>query len=546
MFLVFHQVLNPVGNLLLTTIVALVPVALLLVLLAVFRVTAWAAVLIGSVVTYLLGVLVWGAPGADTVRAYLLGSATGVWSVDWITFWGVVIFNTLVLTGLFERLKQWLITQATADVRVQAILLAWALGALLEGLVGFGYPWAVVAPILVAFGIAELDAIRVAAIANNAPVSYGALGAPIIALAAVTGLPLLALSASVGKIVAVLALLPPWVLIYLVSGWKGVKGGWPLAVVGSLAYIAGQFPISQFVNPYLPDVVGALVCFGALLVLLRFWKPRETLGFGGVAQTAQPRPVGGGSTPQPAAGREIWLGLAPFVVLVVVVALWTGPWSPLPKIIPLTIKAAFVSSITGKAGSVALAWAPFVAGTSILVSWLLILALVGVTVRPNWGELLSGVFRRTFRQMWGALLVGVLIFGLAYVFNYSGMANSMATGFSKIGTAYILIVAIVGWIGVALSGSNTSTNTLFGAFQKTVGQLLGFPLLLLPSLSSVGAEVGKPVAPQTTSVGVSTTGYVRNEGAVIRHNMGWTLVLLGYLIVVGLIFYFLLPGTMRP
>jgi lactate permease len=545
MLLVFHQVLNPVGNLFLSTVVALVPVALLLVLLAVFRVTAWAAVLIGSVVTYLLGVLVWGAPGFETARAYVLGSATGVWAVDWITFWGVVIFNTLVLTGLFERFKQWLITQATADVRVQAILLAWALGALLEGLVGFGYPWAVVAPILVAFGIAELEAIRVAAIANNAPVSYGALGAPIIGLAAVTGLPLLALSASVGKIVAVLALLPPWILIYLVSGWKGIKGGWPLAVVGSLAYIAGQFPISQFVNPYLPDVVGALVCFAALLVLLRFWKPRETLGFGGVPAQLQPRPVGGGSTPEPAAARGVWLGVAPFVILVIVVALWTGPWSPLPKYIPLALKAAFTSSITGKAGSVAFNWAPFVAGTSILASWILILALIAATRRPNWGELLSGVFARTFRQMWGALLVGVFIFGLAYVFNYSGMANSMASGFSKIGSAYILIVAIVGWIGVALSGSNTSTNALFGGFQKTLGQLLGFPILLLPSMNSLGAEVGKPVAPQTASVGVATTSYVRNEGAVIRHNLGWTLVLLGYLIVIGLVFYFLLPGTMR-
>jgi lactate permease len=147
--------------------------------------------------------------------------------------------------------------------------------------------------------------------------------------------------------------------------------------------------------------------------------------------------------------------------------------------------------------------------------------------------------------MWGAMLVGVFIFGLANVFNYSGMANSMAYGFSKIGPAYILLVAIVGWIGVALSGSNTSTNALFGAFQKTVGQLLGFPVLLLPSLNSVGAEVGKPVAPQTASVGVATTSYVRNEGAVIRHNMGWTLVLLAYLIAIGVFFYLVLPGFMR-
>jgi lactate permease len=545
MLLAFHQALDPVSNLVATTLVALVPVALLLVLLAVFRMTAWLAVLIGSVVTLLLAVLVWRAPFASSLQAYLYGSATGVWSVDWITFWGVVIFNTLVVTGLFEHFKSWLITQATEDVRVQAILLAWAFGALLEGLVGFGYPWAVVAPILVAFGIAELEAIRVAALANNAPVSFGALGAPIIGLAAVTGLPLLALSASIGKIVAVLALLPPWLLIYLVSGWKGFRTGWPLAVVGSLAYIAGQFPISQFVNPYLPDVVGALVCFAALLVLLRFWRPSETLGFGGVPLTRRPLAVGGGSTPQPARSRDVVLGLVPFAILVVVVALWTGPWSPLPKYVAAKYVAAFTSSISGKAGNVTFMWAPAIAGTSILVSWLLILAFIAATVRPRLSEVLPEVFRRTFRQMWGALLVGVFIFGLAYVFNYSGMANSMAYGFSKIGTAYILLVAIVGWIGVALSGSNTSTNALFGAFQKTVGQLLGFPVLLAPSLSSVGAEVGKPVAPQTASVGVATTGFVRNEGAVIRHNFGWTLVMLGYLIVIGLAFYFLAPGLMK-
>ncbi|HEV2582168.1 MAG TPA: L-lactate permease, partial [Ktedonobacteraceae bacterium] len=193
----FNQVLNPTGNLGLTVVAALIPVIVLLVLLAVFRVTAWLATLIGSILTLIVAIAIWQLPLGAGIQSYLIGSANGIWAVDWITFWGVVIFNTLKLTGLFDVFKNWLIDQATADVRVQAILLAWALGALLEGLVGFGYPWAVVAPILVALGVVELDALRVAAIANNAPVSYGALGAPIIALAAVTSLPLLSLSASV-------------------------------------------------------------------------------------------------------------------------------------------------------------------------------------------------------------------------------------------------------------------------------------------------------------------------------------------------------------
>src|SRR6516165_670798 len=275
----FTQLVNPAGNLFVTWIVALIPVILLLGLLAVFRVSAWLAVLIGSIVTFLLALWVWRMPLADGALAYIYGSATGVWNVDWITFWGVMLFNTLVITGTFEKFRRWLISQGTQDVRVQTILFAWAFGALLEGLVGFGYPWAFVAPILITLGIPDLDAVRVAAIANNAPGSYGALGAPIIALAAVTGYPLTALSASVGHIVAILALLPPWVLIYLVSGKEGLKDGWPLAIVGSLGYIAGQFPVAVFLGPYLPDVTGAIVCFGALLLLLKFWQPKTVLGY---------------------------------------------------------------------------------------------------------------------------------------------------------------------------------------------------------------------------------------------------------------------------
>ncbi len=186
----FTQITDPLGNLGLTCIVALIPVVFLLILLAVFRVSAWLAVLLGSILTFILAVWVWKMPLDTGTQAYLYGSATGVWNVDWITFWGLVLFNTLGISGTFENFRRWLISQGTLDVRVQTMLFAWAFGALLEGLVGFGYPWAVVAPILISLGIADLDAIRVAAIANNAPVSYGALGAPIIALAAVTGYPL--------------------------------------------------------------------------------------------------------------------------------------------------------------------------------------------------------------------------------------------------------------------------------------------------------------------------------------------------------------------
>jgi lactate permease len=542
----FHQLIDPLDNLTLTCLVALIPVVSLLVMLAVFRLPAWLATLVGSVITFALALWVWKMPLDNGAHAYLYGAATGVWNVDWITLWGMVLFNTLAVSGVFENFRRWLIAQGTLDVRVQTMLFAWAFGALLEGLVGFGYPWAVVAPILISLGISDLNAIRVAAIANNAPVSFGALGAPLIALAAVTNYPLLALSGSVGTVVAVLALLPPWVLLYLVSGREGMKGGWPLAIVGSLGYIAGQYPVAVHLGPYLPDVTGSIACFVALLLLLKVWRPKTVLGYGGVpVDAAQARQASGHGLK----AGEVLQAWMPFLVLLVVVAAWTGPWSPLPKVSWFKTQAVACSALAADCpakGNVSAVFnfAPWIGGSAILASWLIVALLLAAMGRLKSGQI-GEVFRRTFRQMWGALLVGVFIFGLAYTFNYSGMAASLAKGFANMGTAFIVVAPLLGFIGVALSGSNTSTNAMFGKFQALVGAQLGMPPLLLPTLNSVGAEIGKPVAPQTASVGVSTSKFVRKEGDVIRHNMGWTLALLIYLMVIAVACYFLKPAAMQ-
>jgi lactate permease len=533
----FTQVLDPAGNLFATWLVALIPVVVLLFMLAVLRWSAWLATLIGSLITLALGLWVWQMPLDQGVQAYVYGSLTGVWNVDWITFWGLILFNTMVVSGAFDKLRRWLIAQGTQDVRIQTILFAWAFGALLEGLVGFGYPWAVVAPILIALGIPDLDAIRVAAIANNAPVSYGALGAPIIALAAVTGYPLLALSGSISKIVAILALLPPWILIYLVSGRKGMWGAWPLAIVGSLGYIAGQLPVGTYLGPYLPDVAGSIVCFICILILLKFWRPAQMLGYGG-------KPIAGRGevAAHGLSGGDIVQAWLPIAVLVAVVVAWTGPWSKLPSIVLVHYAVTAASSISpGATIGAVFNWTPFVGGSAILASWVVASILMMMLGSLKFGQI-GEIFAKTWQQMWGALLVGVFIFGLAYVYNFSGMAASLAKAFSTLGVYFIVVAPILGFIGVALSGSNTSTNAMFGKFQALVGQLLGFPPLLLPTVNSIGAEIGKPVAPQTASVGVSTSRFVRDEGAVIRHNFGWTLVMLVYLIVISVACYLFFPG----
>jgi lactate permease len=226
-------------------------------------------------------------------------------------------------------------------------------------------------------------------------------------------------------------------------------------------------------------------------------------------------------------------------VIVAVVVAWTGPWSTLPSYRLVTLSVSAISSVTQKPTAQTFALNPLSGGTAIFVSWLIIVALL----RPG-ASAIPTIFKKTFHQMWGALLVGFFIFGLAFAFVYSGMANSMAYGCSKVGLAFIVLAPVLGWVGVALSGSNTSTNAMFGPVQMVTGRLLSLPALLLPSFNSIGAEVGKPIAPQTASVGVSTSRYVRSEGAVIRHNMGWTLFLLAYLVILTLLFYYFLPNTM--
>ena len=419
------------------------------------------------------------------------------------------------------------------------MLFAWAFGALLEGLVGFGYPWAVVAPILIAVGIPDLDAIRVAAIANNAPVSYGALGVPIVGLAAVTGLPLMQLSASVGHIVAILALLPPWVLIYLVCGRAGFRDGWPLAIVGSLGYIAGQFPSRSISAPICRTSPARSSASSACFVLLKFWRPKQVLGYGGVPVSAAAEAAARGRA-SCCRQREMFRAWLPFIVLIVVVVLWTGPWSQLPR-------DQLVQPV-GRGAFVAHAGRDRARGVQ----------LRAVHRRHRDLRLLDHR-RRCCSGRAGAASGGVR----AHLPSDVGRAAGR-----RVHLRARLRVQLLGHGGLAgqrlledravvhrgRADPRLDRRRAVGQQhldQRDVrrvpgggGQLLGFPPLLLPSLNSVGAEIGKPIAPQTASVGVSTSRFVRDEGEIIRHNMGWTFILLAYLIVIGLIFYFLAPGVM--
>jgi len=527
----FTQPLNPLGNLVLTSLAALIPIIVLLALLAGLRMSAWLATLITSIVTILVAIPTWHSPPLETFEAWVIGALVGFWYITWITIWGVTIYNTLVLTGKFDIFRDWVVANATSDARVQAILLAWSFGALMEGLVGFGYPWAIVSPLLVALGYEWIRAIQTSALANNAPVSFGALGTPVIALSLVTGIPLMTMSAAVGRVVALLAVFVPFILLIIVDGARGLRDAWPVALIGGLSYVAGQFPVSNYLGPYLPDIAGSLISFFVLMLFLRVWRPKRIITFGAATN--------GSSTQRSFTTKDVILAWSPFIILIFVVTLWTGPWSPLPKFVITTWSLKAYSTVLHKVVAVAFEVNPFVAGTSIFVSWLIIWAVLGA--KP---KVFVESLKRTFNQMWGAILTGFFVVGLAYVFNYSGMAYSLAYASSLVGLAFILISPFLGFIGAAMSGSNTASNTLFGALQAAVGKLLGLSVPLLPASNSVGSELGKPVAPQTVSVGVSTTPYVRKEGIIVRKNLPWAIMYVLYLIFIISLYAFVFPWAM--
>ncbi|TRM75334.1 L-lactate permease, partial [Sulfolobus sp. E5] len=299
------------------------------------------------------------------------------------------------------------------------------------------------------------------------------------------------------------------------------------------AYILGQYPIASFVGPYLPDITGSLVSFIILLLFLRVWRPKRVLSLRQLN--------GGGGNDKKYTTRDVIMAWSAFIILIIIVTLWTGPWSPLTKVSIATLEQPAFSTLLHKKVAVSFAFNPFVAGTSILVSWIVISIVLRASPR-----IMGEAIKRSFMQYWGGILTGVFVVGLAYVFNFSGMAYSLAWKTSDLGLVFIIVSPLFGWLGCALSGSNTSSNALFGVFQVTTARLAGLPIGLTPALNSVGAELAKPVAPQTASAGVSTTKYVRKEGVVIRANLPWAIGILIYLIIIGVVYAFLAPTLFLP
>jgi lactate permease len=538
----FHQQLTPIGNSLgLSCLVAALPVATLLLLLGVLRRPAWQAALAGLILALIVAVLPWQMPVGLALQSVLNGATFALWPVMWIVVNGLLLYNIAVCSGRFDALRNWIIRHLPNDRRVILVVIGFCFGALLEAVTGFGAPVAVTAALLILVGFPPLEAVVFVLIFNTAPVAFGALGNPITVLSGVTGLPAAALGAMVGRQLPVIALMLPFYVMALYGGLRSVRALWPVLLVAGGSFAIGQFVTSNYIDYMLTDAVsslGALVCS---LLFLRVWQPAPDPVF------MMDRAPAANAAPDN--GVPAWQGWIPWLTLAATVILWILfkvpavaqrfiPWPSLHNAISITL-------YHDKPYAAIWNFQPLATGTAILVSGLITALLVRLSLR----QLLT-CLGRTVRQVWLAVITVMLIIGLAYLMNYSGLAYTLGLGAAWTGKVFIVCSPFLGWLAVLLSGSDASGNALFGNLQVVAARQLGLNPVLFAAANTSGGVMGKLISPQNIATGVSVTNLKGQEGAVFArtfiHSVVFTLILVVLVVVQQYLIPWVIPAVSGP
>jgi lactate permease len=533
----YQQVYDPVGDSLgLTAIFAVIPLITLFVLLGGLRWAAhWAAVT-SLGVAIVIALAVYSMPLGQTLDSALLGAVFGLFPIMWIVWNALWIYNMTEATGHFAVLRR-SFGRISDDQRVQAVIIAFCFGALLEALAGFGTPVAITAVMLIALGFQPIKAAAVALVANTAPVAFGAIAIPIITLAEITGLPKEDLGAMVGRQTPVLALFVPLILVGMVDGMRGVRQAWPAAIVGGLAFAIGQFACSNYISVELTDIVASLLATGAIVALLQVWQPSEPI-IGGRFRRGPA--IAGAAVADPALEAEVRRkdedhrdtpgevagAYAPYAIIIAVFALaqigaiktfleGLGSEFGWPGLNVTDADGEAVSSATFKFN-----WASS-AGTLLLLSGLL--TMLALRVSP--GRALR-VYGETLNKLKWATLTVATVLSLAYVMNLSGQTITLGLWIAGAGGILAFLSSIIGWLGVAVTGSDTSSNSLFGALQVSAAKEAGLDQTLLAAANSSGGVLGKMISPQNLAIGAAAVGLGGREGELFRRVLGWSLVLL--------------------
>ncbi len=530
----FHQLLTPVGgSLALSALVALLPIATVLVVLGVMRRPAWQAALLGLLVAIGIAVAMWDMPANLAIAAALNGAIFALWPVMWIVVNALLLYNIAVASGRFDAFRQWVITRLPNDRRVILIVIGFCFGALLEGIAGFGTPVAITASLLIMVGFSAFDALVFVLIFDTTPVAFGALGAPVTVLAAVTGLPAPALGAMIGRQLPFMAAFLPFYVMMLYGGWRSIRTLWPMLLIAGVSFGVAQFAGSNYLDYTLTDVFAALGSLIVTVLFLQVWRPAED------AEFRIDRSVG----VSPALSEAIspWQGWMPWVLVSATVILWTTfkvasvgqlsiPWPGLDKAVAITL-------YHDKPYAAVWSFQPLGTGTAILLAAL----VTAVLVRLSAAEFMRCV-SRTISQIWVAVVTVMLVLALAYVMNYGGMAYTLGLAAASSGRAFILLSPFLGWVAVFLSGSDTSGNALFGNLQVVAARQLGLNPLLFAATNSSGGVLAKMISPQNLATGISVTNLKGQEGAILARTFIHSIILTLVLVVIVVVEQYLVPG----
>jgi lactate permease len=580
MFDQFQIVINPVAHsVAISAIFAALPLLALFLLLGVLRVRAWLAGLISLGVALVVAIVIYSMPVGQAVLSATEGAAYGFFPIMWIVINAIWVYNLTVASGHFDVLRR-SFAQVSADRRIQAIIIAFCFGALLEALAGFGTPVAITVVMLMALGFRPLKAASVALIANTAPVAFGALATPITALAVATHganpdprLTVDTLGAMVGRQTPILSIVVPLVLVLVVDGRRGVRQTWPAAVVAGVTFGIGQFVASNYVSVPLTDVIASLLSAAAVVLLLRVWQPVESPDVdveepAGAAETVAPVPRrpepereaaaarsgglptatmaagGGGNGPGSGTGdaaepvhdsrADVMRAYAPYAVIIVLfavanigavkTALAKAPWTVKfnwPELHVLGTNGKPLSSV-----AYTLNWLP-AAGTLMVIAGIITAVLLRISARRA-----LKAYVDTYVGLRHAIATVMSVLALAYVLNQSGQTNTLGAALAATGGFFVILSSILGWIGVAVTGSDTSSNALFGALQVQTAARAGLDPLLLAAANSSGGVLGKMISPQNLAIAAGAVGMAGKEGEILRKVIGWSLALLAFMCVI--------------
>ena len=531
----YQQVLDPVAqSLAWSSLVAALPLLLLFVMLGVLRVTAWLASLVSLALAIVVAVLVYGMPLGQSLLAGTEGAAFGFFPILWIVINAIWVYQMTVETGHFDVLRR-SFARVSDDQRVQAVIIAFSFGALLEALAGFGTPVAVTSVMLMALGFRPLKAAALALTANTAPVAFGAMATPILTLGKVTGLPSDTLGAMVGRQTPILALFVPLALVAIVDGWRGLRETWPVALTCGIVFAIGQYATSNFISVPLADVVASLLSAAAVVAMVRVWHPRRE---------AQPAVIAGGAADEPTpefAQRvanpddraEVARAYAPYAIIIAVFVIcqitavknlldkatikfqWPGLHVVSPKGKPVSLTEFTLNLLTTP-------------GTQMLVAGVLTMIVLKLSV-PRAVK----AYGATLVQLRFAIVTVMVVLALAFVMNLSGQTITLGTWMAGAGGAFALLSPVLGWLGTAVTGSDTSANSLFGALQVTAANQAGLSDVLMAATNSSGGVLGKMISPQNLAIAAAAVGMNGKEGDIFRRVVVWSLAFLALLCVIS-------------